>query len=178
MRTLYIPIVILLTAGIVGFLWYGQTDSATQTFGTPSVEVASTTPDIAQQDVIIDVPQPGAASAQATESTEQPTPEQTPPTVVCQSVRIVAGPASYEPCVDGQVSVLSAMQLAAERHGLVFTGREYPSLGLYIESINGKKGEDGYYWFLYINEVSSTQGASSALVGPGDVIEWRYKLGY
>lgn len=70
------------------------------------------------------------------------------------------------------------MQTAAEDEGLAFIGKEYPSLGLFIESINGKKAESGYYWFLYINGVSSTQGVSSARISPGDVIEWRYKQSY
>lgn len=181
MRKLYISIALLLIAGIVGFLWYGETDSATQSFGTTSDELVSATTTTTESDVIIDAEQPGTASAHATQSTEQPvpaTPENEPATTACESVNIVVEPDSYEICITESVSVLDVMKIAAEKNGLVFVGREYPSLGLYIESIHGKKSEGGYYWFLYINGMSSTEGASTALARPGDVIEWRYKLGY
>lgn len=65
---------------------------------------------------------------------------------------------------------------SATAHGdFSFEGKEYPSLGYFVESINGTKSADGFYWFLYINDTSSPLGASSALVQVGDVVEWRYK---
>lgn len=73
-------------------------------------------------------------------------------------------------------TVLDAMQ-KARAFGLDFSGREYPSLGYFVESISGKAAQGGYYWFLYINGISSQTGASQTPIHPGDTVEWRYKRG-
>jgi len=75
-------------------------------------------------------------------------------------------------------TVLDAMQAAASSTSFIFTGREYPSLGYFVESIGGKKNADGYYWFLYVNGKSSDTGASQTNLSTGDAVEWRYKKEY
>ncbi len=177
MQKIYLSIVALLIAAVAASLWYAKQPSATITYGTPTTTVASAESDA---EPTTHVPQTSTASAQATVSTEAPVPSaaevrQTGP--VCESVRITIGTASYVPCVASEVTVLAAMQ-EATKDGLVFTGREYPGLGFFVESINGTAAEDGYYWFLYINDESSSLGASGTLARPGDVIEWRYKQSY
>lgn len=77
--------------------------------------------------------------------------------------------------IEQEGTVLEAMQSYEARSSFTFSGTEHPALGFFVESINGKKNEDGYYWFLYINGTSSPLGASQALVHTGDVVEWRYK---
>ena len=62
--------------------------------------------------------------------------------------------------------------------GLKFTGRDYPSLGFFVESINGKKNQKSLFWFLYINGVSSATGASQTRLNAGDSVQWRYKKGH
>ncbi len=67
------------------------------------------------------------------------------------------------------------MRSLASSSNFTFAGREYPSLGFFVESINGKKGTNGYYWFLYVNGKSSDTGASETHLKTGDVIEWKYE---
>ncbi len=67
------------------------------------------------------------------------------------------------------------MQGLASSEALTFTGKEFPSLGFFVESINDVKNAGGKYWILYRNGAQSKVGASSATISPGDVIEWRYE---
>jgi hypothetical protein len=72
-------------------------------------------------------------------------------------------------------TVLAAMRAHASSTQFIFAGKEYPTLGFFVESIDGRRNADGYYWTLYINGTSSDLGASSAHVKPGDKVEWRYE---
>jgi len=77
------------------------------------------------------------------------------------------------PAIEG--TVLEAMYAHQAAGGFTFTGKEHPSLGFFVETINGRGAADGKYWFLYINGESSPTGASDTNVSRGDTIEWRYK---
>ncbi len=174
---IYISIASLLVAGIVASLWYGDRPNVTISYG-PGDFAATSTLDETRADIVIDVPQPGNASVQPQVSPEAPTPTARESTLPCNSsIRITIESAVYVPCTQDGASLLSAMQ-AATSDGLVFTGKEYPSLGFFVESINGKHAEDGYYWFLYVNDKSSNAGVSETTVHAGDLIEWRYKQSY
>ena len=74
-------------------------------------------------------------------------------------------------------SALEAMR-AARDSGLAFDGKEFPGLGFFVESINGRRNADGYYWILYVNGTSSQTGASQTLLKNGDRIEWKYERSY
>ncbi len=67
------------------------------------------------------------------------------------------------------------MQGLASSGTLSFSGREFPSLGFFVESIDGVSNAGGKYWILYHNGAQSQIGASNATISPGDVIEWRYE---
>ena len=75
------------------------------------------------------------------------------------------------------MSALEAMR-AARDSGLAFDGKEFPGLGFFVESINGRRNADGYYWILYVNGTSSQTGASQTLLKNGDRIEWKYERSY
>ena len=75
-------------------------------------------------------------------------------------------------------SVLDAMRSLASTSDLSFTGRDYPSLGFFVDSINGKKAESGYNWMLYVNGKLSNTGASETHLKAGDTVEWKYEKGY
>lgn len=81
---------------------------------------------------------------------------------------------TYAASVPASRSVLDAMR-AMQASGLMFVGTEYPSLGFFIESINGKKAADGYNWMLYVNGAQSQTGASQTKISGGDRIEWKYE---
>lgn len=85
--------------------------------------------------------------------------------------------ARYELSVAENASVLDVMESAAQQ-GFVYEKTNYPSLGTFVDSINGRTNKDGYYWFLYINGVSSGTGASQTTLKTGDVIEWKYKRSF
>lgn len=75
-------------------------------------------------------------------------------------------------------TVLDVMHVLASTTHFTFTGRGYPSLGFFVESINGKKSSDGNYWFLYLNGKSSDTGVSQTTLEPGDTVEWKYEKSY
>ena len=75
-------------------------------------------------------------------------------------------------------TVIETMRAIASSGAFTFTGRDYPGLGFFVDSINGEKNAGGKYWVFYINEVSATSGVSTAVVKAGDTIEWKYEKGY
>ncbi len=75
-------------------------------------------------------------------------------------------------------TVLDAMSILASTGDFAFTGKDYPSLGFFVESINGQKAESGYNWILYMNGKLSGTGASQTTLSAGDAIEWRYEKSY
>ncbi|MEK7106832.1 MAG: DUF4430 domain-containing protein [Patescibacteria group bacterium] len=90
---------------------------------------------------------------------------------------LIAGKNQYEiSASDG--TVLQAMQRLASTSNFAFTGKDYPSLGFFVESINDKKNAGGFYWILYLNGKASDLGASQAKIHAGDEIEWKYEKGY
>jgi len=66
---------------------------------------------------------------------------------------------------------------ADSAHHFLFTSRMFAGLGEFIESINGVRNENGFYWTLLINGMLSEYGVSSLPVAPGDTLEWRYQKG-
>ncbi|MBP7741411.1 MAG: DUF4430 domain-containing protein [Candidatus Pacebacteria bacterium] len=72
-------------------------------------------------------------------------------------------------------SVESLMQAKRSEGKLAYVSREYPTLGSFLESIDGHKNGNGQYWMLYINGNPSSTGMSQTVVIPGDYIEWRYE---
>ena len=174
----YALISLLLIAGIVGSVWYAKRPMESIVYG-PS-EATTTTPRTADapSDVVVDKPQPGTASAVPVSAANAPVPTETRLAApACESLHIQIETATYVVCADAELPVFEAMQKAASE-GLSFSGKEHPGLGFFVDSINGKKAEGGYYWFLYINGESSSTGASQTLVRPGDAVEWRYKQSY
>ena len=92
--------------------------------------------------------------------------EETEPAIPARTHVIVA---------DSTGSVESIMQEKHSSGSLTYTSREYPTLGSFLESIDGLKNQNGFYWMLYVNGSSSSVGMSHANVVPGDRIEWRYE---
>lgn len=72
-------------------------------------------------------------------------------------------------------TVESLMQTQRALGSLTFTSKEYPTLGSFLESLQGTKNGNGKYWMLYINGSLSSVGMSHADVVPGDRIEWHYE---
>jgi hypothetical protein len=76
-------------------------------------------------------------------------------------------------------TLLEAMRqlTARSEQPFMFSGREYPSLGFFVEKINGKKNDppNGKYWIYYINGQSAQTGISNYQIRQNDIIEWKYE---
>jgi len=72
-------------------------------------------------------------------------------------------------------TVLSAMEAHRDASDFTFSGSSFPGLGFFVDTIDGRRTEDGYHWLLYIDGEMSSRGVSSARVAPGSVVEWRYE---
>src|SRR3989344_2018832 len=145
---------------------------------------------IAVSFVAFNLPQSSRFIAPPQEQSAAPAATSSPGSATASSSRLATstspGQAGIAFTVDAQhytanvadgATVLEAMRSLATE-GLVFTGREYPSLGFFVESINDKRNADGYYWILYVNGTSSETGASQTVLFSGDTVEWRYEQGY
>lgn len=101
------------------------------------------------------------------------------PTLQQYATSSAATPATtYQFTAQSQATVIDAMRMQASSSNFTFKTKEYKGLGAMVEEINGKPSKDGYYWILYVNGTTTSEGASSQKVSPGDVIEWRYEKGY
>lgn len=81
----------------------------------------------------------------------------------------------YRADVLEESNVIDAMGKIAMESDLKFETKNYPGLGTFVESINEVKNGNGKYWFLYVNDESSSIGASQYILSPGDEIEWQFK---
>jgi len=91
---------------------------------------------------------------------------------------VTVGENTYSVNLTSGETVLDAMRALASTSSFTFAGRDYPSLGFFVDSINGQKNAGGRYWILYVNDVSATNGVSSTVLQAGDLIEWKYEKGY
>jgi len=71
-----------------------------------------------------------------------------------------------------------ALKQASEKAGAALGVKDYGGeLGVFIESIDGKKGSKDAWWQYWVNNVYGEKGASTALIKPGDVMEWKLTKG-
>ena len=89
----------------------------------------------------------------------------------------VAG-SSYAAYAPRGSTVLEAMKILASTTGFSFSGKDYPSLGFFVESMNGQRAENGHNWILYVNGKLSGTGASQTTLKASDALEWRYEKNY
>lgn len=175
MKKIHLALILILLAGIAASVWHAGRPEAVISYG-PQEQQSAQSEQGARNDTAAD-----AEPLSTDPSTSRPVVQDPAPVRVtapeCDTVRISVESAVYVICAEGEMSVFAAMQKGTAE-GLTFTGKEHTGLGFYVESINGKQAENGYYWFLYINDESSSMGASETLVRPRDAIEWRYKQSY
>ena len=114
----------------------------------------------------------------ATPSTSVPVQTATSSPAPAPNVTLSVAGTSYGVYAPVGATVLDAMRRLASTTGFAFTGHESSGLGLFVDSINGKKSADGSYWFLYVNGKSSDTGTSATTLKAGDTVEWRYEKNY
>jgi hypothetical protein len=145
-------------------------EQAPPTTATPTIIVTASTPASTSSSV------PPVLSRTSTKTASAKiAPKSVIPAGYIQSTISVSG-SEYAVAIPPKSTVEGAMKLAAAQNpAFTFTEKSFPSLGEFIESINGKTNANGYYWFLYINGKSSNTGISETIVQPGDAIQWQYK---
>ncbi|MFH1291641.1 MAG: DUF4430 domain-containing protein [bacterium] len=74
-------------------------------------------------------------------------------------------------------SVYEAMELLQKQTDFEFIGKDYSSMGFFVQEINGIKNDQkqGKYWIYYINGESAKVGISNYIIKQGDVIKWKYE---
>lgn len=165
--------VILMTSGIVGY-------NVLSNHKTPPVFVAGTAATTSEVSVTA-VPSHNSGTPTVIVATKATSSSVHVPTLVAtqpSNLTLVVGTTTYPLVIAGKETVLAAMQTLSSTTNFAFTGKENPSMGLFVESINNKKNENGNYWFLYVNGISASYGVSTQEVSPGDTIEWKYDGGY
>ena len=81
---------------------------------------------------------------------------------------------SYDVSVKEGDTVFGMMnRLKSENNNFDFKYKEYPSLGVYINEINGIKEGNGKYWIYYVNGKEAEIGISKFKVSNGDIINWK-----
>lgn len=70
-------------------------------------------------------------------------------------------------------TVYLVMKRLQERDNFSFNYKEYPSLGIFVDEINGIRGEPGKYWIYYVNGVEASVSVSKYVLKEGDIISWK-----
>lgn len=70
-------------------------------------------------------------------------------------------------------TVYLIMKRLGEKENFSFNYKEYPSMGVFVDEINGIKGEPGKYWIYYVNGVEASVSVSKYILKEGDVISWK-----
>jgi len=66
-------------------------------------------------------------------------------------------------------------KIKKENNNFDFKYKEYPSLGIFIEGINGVNGGGGKYWIYFVNKKEASVGVSNYILKEGDIINWELK---
>jgi hypothetical protein len=82
---------------------------------------------------------------------------------------------SFEIDIREEMTVYDAMKLLKEEGKITFEGKEYPTLGFFVTSINSISSGGGKNLFYYINGEEASVGISTYQIKEGDSIEWKLK---
>jgi len=167
-----------LVAIIIGvfFVLNGRANQATSPVATTTLptQAEATTAEIVSNETAAS--QPPAPQLNTTIPTGTAT--SAPQTLPAPNVTFSVAGSSYTAFAPAGSTVIDAMRVLASTTGFSFSGKDYPSLGFFVESINRQKAESGYNWILYVNGKLSGTGASQTTLEAGDAIEWRYEKNY
>jgi len=65
-----------------------------------------------------------------------------------------------------------AWDLLIDNHQLIY--QEY-DFGIFVEGIDGLKGDQDNFWAIYVNGEKSLSGVGEIMLNEGDIIEFRYE---
>ena len=146
---------------------------AATTASTTNTTVGTSVPSSLKTETPVSAPS-SSPTIQRTSSTPSASPVAIPASYL--QARMVVGGASYTLAFPSGSTLEAAMKLLESQNPpFTFTEHEYPGLGEFVDSLNGKANANGNYWFIYINGVDSPTGVTATTVHSGDLIEWRYE---
>lgn len=92
-----------------------------------------------------------------------------------QKVTLEALGSKYTINIKNNDSVFNAMNILQndKNYDFNFKFKEYPSLGILIEEINGVKSGNGKYLIYYVNGKEASVGVSNYILKEGDSILWK-----
>ncbi len=140
---------------------------------TPSVEDATTNTATTSKSI----PTPTQQTQKETTAGTTTNASETVPAPTPNVTLSVAG-SLYSTFAPAGSTVLDTMRALTSTSNFTFTGHDYPSLGFFVDSINGKKAENSHNWMLYMNGKLSNTGASQTTLETGDAVEWKYEKSY
>lgn len=79
---------------------------------------------------------------------------------------------------DGSTALEAMEKLANENKDFKFVGKNYGSMGIFIESINGIDGTNKKFWIYYVNNEKASVGVSKYVLRGGDIISWKLEDSY
>lgn len=135
-----------------------------------------------QAEPVSDKPAAVAATSADKEKTVQPEKIEQPPVISAPAeekinVAIIISGVKYEAAIKPGSSVYDLMNLLKAENKINFSGKDYASLGFFVEEINGLKNNPaGENWIYYVNGQPAQVGVSYYKLKAGDTIEWRYEV--
>ena len=81
---------------------------------------------------------------------------------------------TYKISAPEKSSVYNVMNILKnqEKNNFTFNYKKYPSIGIFIDEINGVLGGQRSYWIYYVNGVEASVGVSSYILKDGDSVLW------
>lgn len=200
---LFITLIIAIISGLAAF---GQqlgatTPSQLYKIDDESIDYSIQTEDISDNSInitteLINLPQPSQESSTKNnenntevytslykEGTEEYFTEdkelesEEPKEVNIETVTLKINNQEYNTNLGESNTVYEVMEKLAQESNFSFSGKEYSSLGFFVDEINGVKNNNktGEYWIYYVNGVSAKVGISNYLLNNNDLIEWKYE---
>lgn len=90
-------------------------------------------------------------------------------------VSLIVQDKKYEIEIKEGATVYDAMKSieSVKENNFSFKTKEYGSLGIFIDGINGIMGESGKYWIYYVNDKEASVSVSKYVLKSGDIINWK-----
>jgi hypothetical protein len=89
-------------------------------------------------------------------------------------VLLIIGEQKYEGQIKKENETLYDLMIELQNNNINFSfqGKNFPSLGFFVDEINGIKGKPGAYWLYYINNKKAETGITNYILKNGDIINW------
>lgn len=74
-------------------------------------------------------------------------------------------------------TVFSVLQAAGQKENFVITYKNYPEMGVLVESIGDMvNGQNNKYWQYWVNDILGEVAADKKILRAGDKVEWKFDI--